>query len=511
MSTIGQIPAPPPRPPPAELQSARTLIGQGRLAEAVGLLGPVVRAQDPPLDAVAAYVMALRGLGRAAEAVVVLEAAASRHPDNPIVWHNLSRALCDAGRGAAAAAAAQRALALGLDAPEAWLALARGARLALQLDEAERGYREALRRAPALCDAAVESAALAWSRRRDLAEALSPLDAALAAGAPEPDLALARAALQRAAGSGAALTADLDSALDRNPDAPQLLFRRAHLALRAGEPGKAIALAERGAALVAGTPAARLELAAVYLAAGRTEAARTEAEAAVRADPDNQAAWCWLATVARAQGDPLHRRLCDYPALVRSFRIAAPQGWPDLDAWLRDLAVALEWLHGPGLEPLDQSLSGGSQTVAPLETADDPAIRAFFGAIDEPVRRYLAEIGAGEGPLRSRNRGGYRTHGAWSVRLQPGGVHLNHFHPLGWISSAFYVRLPAVMAPGGGREGWLAFGEPNLAGGPDLPAEHHVRPEPGLLVLFPSYLWHGTLPFAGEDTRLTIAFDLLPA
>jgi hypothetical protein len=39
-----------------------------------------------------------------------------------------------------------------------------------------------------------------------------------------------------------------------------------------------------------------------------------------------------------------------------------------------------------------------------------------------------------------------------------------------------------------------------------------VRPEPGLLALFPAYLWHGTVPFSGDpdDTRLTIAFDVVP-
>ena len=31
------------------------------------------------------------------------------------------------------------------------------------------------------------------------------------------------------------------------------------------------------------------------------------------------------------------------------------------------------------------------------------------------------------------------------------------------------------------------------------------------LVLFPSYMWHGTVPFAGDEPRLTVAFDLVRA
>jgi hypothetical protein len=46
---------------------------------------------------------------------------------------------------------------------------------------------------------------------------------------------------------------------------------------------------------------------------------------------------------------------------------------------------------------------------------------------------------------------------------------------------------------------------------PVLAAEHAIKPEPGRLVLFPSYMWHGTAPFSGDAERLTIAFDLLPA
>jgi hypothetical protein len=30
-------------------------------------------------------------------------------------------------------------------------------------------------------------------------------------------------------------------------------------------------------------------------------------------------------------------------------------------------------------------------------------------------------------------------------------------------------------------------------------------------VLFPSYFWHGTMPFESKDYRLTVAFDAAPA
>ena len=36
------------------------------------------------------------------------------------------------------------------------------------------------------------------------------------------------------------------------------------------------------------------------------------------------------------------------------------------------------------------------------------------------------------------------------------------------------------------------------------------KPQPGDIVLFPSSLFHGTIPFSSEDERIVIAFDVRP-
>ena len=45
---------------------------------------------------------------------------------------------------------------------------------------------------------------------------------------------------------------------------------------------------------------------------------------------------------------------------------------------------------------------------------------------------------------------------------------------------------------------------------PALSPEYSVRPAVGMLVLFPSYFWHGTVPFYSDQARLTVAFDAVP-
>jgi hypothetical protein len=41
----------------------------------------------------------------------------------------------------------------------------------------------------------------------------------------------------------------------------------------------------------------------------------------------------------------------------------------------------------------------------------------------------------------------------------------------------------------------------------NLGALKEIEPKPGRLVLFPSYFWHGTRPFAAGE-RLSVAFDV---
>jgi hypothetical protein len=113
-------------------------------------------------------------------------------------------------------------------------------------------------------------------------------------------------------------------------------------------------------------------------------------------------------------------------------------------------------------------------------------------------------------PLFGRKSGGFTYAGSWSCRLASSGYHTNHVHPQGWISSAYYAALPGSIGAGD-RQGWISFGQSNLNLGPRDRAFGAAQPLVGRLVLFPSYMWHGTVPFTGEAPRLTVAFDVVPA
>lgn len=216
--------------------------------------------------------------------------------------------------------------------------------------------------------------------------------------------------------------------------------------------------------------------------------------------------WPYAATAWRLARDPRSEWLEGDPGLVGVTDLTA--ALPPLDV----LADTLRSLHRAKGEYLDQSVRGGTQTDGPLFCRIDPVIRKLRGAVAEAVERYVAQLPAQDPRhplLQHRRDRRVRFSGSWSVRLRSGGRHSNHVHPQGWISSALYVALPQRTPADPDDAGWLTLGAPDenlrVAVGPS----RKVEPKAAKLVLFPSWMWHGTIPFA-EGERLTVAFDVKP-
>jgi tetratricopeptide (TPR) repeat protein len=215
-------------------------------------------------------------------------------------------------------------------------------------------------------------------------------------------------------------------------------------------------------------------------------------------------AWPYASLAWRMTSDPRSKWLEGDERLVWEGDLSADL--PPLDR----LANVLRSLHVAKGEYLDQSVRGGTQTDGPLFRRIEPEIRALRSAVTTAVERYVAQLPPADPkhPLLSRRRDrASRFAGSWSVRLRGGGYHANHVHPQGWISSALYVALPSTGSHRDRHAGWLAMGEPPPGLPLGLSATRHVQPRPGKLVLFPSWMWHGTVPFRTGE-RLTVAFDV---
>jgi len=499
----------PPHPRAAFLL-ARHYLSMGQPALALEVAAPWCNSGKGDVDLAALHVAAYAALGRQAEAVANYRRLLAQAPGDAVVTHTLAVALNAAQQPEEAERMARQAL-LGAGPTAAFHYTHARSLLSLErFDEAELALRECVRLDPRRADAHDRLAELIWMRTGDIVEATRSLDQALEKLPHDDALRATKAALLQGAGDARGAFAVLAEPAARTGSHPSLLIR-AGLAALEFEPATALTLAERALRALPGNHTARKLLCAACLGVGDGARALAESAPLLAAAPDDQYLIAMQTTALRLLNDPRYELLCDYDQMVLSTLIETPPGWPDLGSFLTELASRLTALHNPhGHRLLYQSLRRGTETTQDLARSNDPVIQALFRAFAAPIARYRDHIGQGEDALRRRNRGPARFNGGWSVRLHRDGFHTSHVHPRGWISSACYVQLPDSMSPRRTGEGILSFGAPGMLTTPSLPAELSVRPEAGLLVLFPSYFWHGTLPFNSDQPRLTVAFDAVP-
>jgi len=247
------------------------------------------------------------------------------------------------------------------------------------------------------------------------------------------------------------------------------------------------------------------------LRAGDASKALKHAERAIAMAPIHQAALAVLGLCYRARKDGREEVLNNYEQLVQIFDLEPPAGYDSIAAFHGELRAHLDVLHGQSREFFSQTLRGGTRTVEDIFELHHPLRDRLKQRIAEAMGRYTGAMAEStDHPFLSRRQdGAFRFSGSWSSRMCGGGFHVNHIHN-GWISSVYYVDVPEIVADVKAHQGWLKFGEPSADLGFGDAARRLVQPKPGRLVLFPSYLWHGTVPFNSHETRMTIAFDAMP-
>ncbi len=503
--------------------TARTSMERGRLAARVG---EYARSRDAFAQAVSLQPDSYRawhGLGSALRALGELEAALDAYrraaelaPGNAPVRVNLGAVLRLLGRSDEALEWLREAGRLGHEGPELQDAIA-GCLQDLGLcAEALAEARELVRRHPAYAGGYSSLSHLLWEHGDELAPGEDPWAATRQAIRAQPvnrDLHLRFAGMLTSAGQAEEALQVLEPL--RGQDDPVVAWFRADALDRLGEGGQASLLYASAFRFLGSEHPSFLNAYARHaLRSGRPELAESLAAAVVALDPSNQEGWSHLGTCWRLAGDPRESWLCDYERFVGELEVPVPAGFEDMDAFLSSLDACLAGLHLARREPVNQSVRNGSQTSGRLFGRRDPLLAATEASLRQAVQEWLQALPEDAShPFLRRRGAGVRFVGSWSVRLRASGRHSNHIHTEGWASSAFYVALPPSMRGADGQDlaGWLQLGQPLEDLGLDLGPRRLVRPRPGRLVLFPSYFWHGTLPFDGSEPRVTIAFDMQPA
>ncbi|MFC4699851.1 2OG-Fe(II) oxygenase family protein [Glaciecola siphonariae] len=226
-----------------------------------------------------------------------------------------------------------------------------------------------------------------------------------------------------------------------------------------------------------------------------------------RSHPNDQWLLALLHTCQRVLPDKTYS-FKDVENYVFEYQISPPSG-SSLTEYLQALKVHLLSLHQSKEQPLEQTLHHGTQTRGNLFAKPHPLVAHIMSEYRQAVVAYkhalskLPELYPGFWQEKP-----FTFSGSWSVALRQSGFHNNHIHPMGWLSSACYISLPDFDQSS--NAGYFQVGIPNLANdGLGLPALKEVMPQEGKLVLFPSMLWHGTVPFKQNELRLSIACDIV--
>ena len=423
-----------------------------------------------------ALAMSLKAQQRPEEALALLDGAERAVPDLPTLHYNRANLLQELMRGG----------------------------------EAVESYRRAIAANPLDMPAHSDLNALLYRLGRD-EEFLRSYDEAAALYPDMPMLFTDKASMLLHAGELEKAAEAFRAAIPLKPDD---VMPRDGLALALGKLGQfedAIAEHETVLRMEPENGPAWRNFAYTLLRAGDPERAAKAAEEALARNPVEQGALTFWGTALRALGDPREEALNDYETLVQRFELAPPPGYADIESFNRELAQVLTAMHTDARGFVNQTLRDGTQTLGNLFLRREAMVQALKTEIDNAVGEYVARMkDDASHPVYRRRTREFRYSGSWSTKLNDCGYHTNHFHPEGWISSAYYVAVPDAVGDANEKAGWLKFGEPDFAAPYRDPVRRAVQPRPGTLVLFPSYMWHGTNPFRAEAPRMAVAFDVVP-
>ncbi len=487
---------------------ALTLADLGRNAEAETECRRLLSENDRDAEAWSLMGFILTNLSRLFEAEVAYRRSLDLTPNYGLAHHNLGSVLVQMDRAEEALAALERASALGTPEFELSFTRARALTLLYRVEEAELEYGKAVAARPGHLEAQMNLARLRFMRgdphfTRGLADAI-------AAAPDDLQLQALLCTLLSRAGRYELAESRIRGVFAAKGPLPQFRLLLAQMLLEVGRLQEAETEALEAVSAQPRDSEGVDLVVSILLSRGRAEDALPFIQAQRAKEPYRQNWLAHEATAARLLGRPAYQDLFNYARFVRTCRPEPPRGWSSMRELNAAVLEALKTRHRFAAHPFDQSLRNGSQTTRNLVADADPAIQALLRSFLEPVQMYLREMGSESAhPFTARNRGAAHIGESWSVQLRRGGYHVNHLHPKGWISSAYYVSVPEEVSDATLKSGWLKFGEPRYAV-PGAGADCLVQPESGLLVLFPSYMWHGTNAIHGSETRTSVAFDALP-
>lgn len=255
----------------------------------------------------------------------------------------------------------------------------------------------------------------------------------------------------------------------------------------------------------------REELAISYLSLGKPKSALEILNKLLKSNPTDQGLWACKLIALKLLNSAEYDYYCNYDHVLIT-NIETPKGYANLKTFNEALVATLREYHHSKINPLDQSLMSGSQTSEKLFDYHVPIIQELRQCFRDKTIDFLSKLPSDKKhPVLSKNSGNFIETDSWSVILHDNGFHKNHHHPAGWYSGPYYAQIPNVISNNPDKQGWVKFGQPGFKMIDKLEPDIIVEPTEGLMVRFPSYYWHGTIPFNSAQERITVPGDIIPA
>ena len=156
------------------------------------------------------------------------------------------------------------------------------------------------------------------------------------------------------------------------------------------------------------------------------------------------------------------------------------------------------------------AIRGGSVIRRLFTDLNNPFISQFHKMLSQAIENYIKDLPIdSEHPFLRKQIGQVSIDNCWVNFLKPGDFQANHIHNNGWLSGVYYLDEPKVEK-NKSNAGWIEFNRsgnnlPHFGGEKEIKS---IKPEVGMFILFPSYVWHGTIPYSADYTRGSISFDI---
>ncbi len=491
-------------------QAAQAAQNAGQPAEALAHCRKALKTAPNHPDILVLGGAAAAMTGQPAEAVKWLRKAATAAPQAPQPLYNLAMLHQGQGELAKAMDCIDRALRRAPGEPRLHYVQGVFRQQARQYTDACQSYREAVRLQPGNADA--------WFNLGTAEDALERPAAARAAYEQTLTLQpgnfgarfnLANTLLK--SGEAEAAITEYEAVLEHNPD---FADARVNLGNALQELDHFEDAIKQYQAALAGNPdsrEARYNLAKACQADGRTTECLTACDEMLKRRSDDAGALAFRAVALNDAGrEGEAADLVDMDRFILPVDIDLPEGYSDIDAF--NAALEAHILSHPTLQedPANHATRNGQHTGELLSDPKGP-FAAFEQAVNAAVRHYIDRQGRDRAhPFLSDPPTDWRLT-VWAVVMRAMGHQIPHIHPVAWLSGVYYAKLPSIVAAGSdAKEGWLEFGEPQPDLRPQRPSPlRTVQPKTGRLFLFPSYFYHRTVPFTSDETRISIAFDIL--